>query len=245
MVELKYLILPAVHHYVQICFRLDVLVNWVGCFSVWTCEFILFLYPDHLPPASSLGRVLLPQLHLGPLPCGFRQQHSPVTPHGASHFPHTHGKRVFASAISAPTVMLVFSPQAKEGSILPVTGCTVRALGRGMDTLQASYAAELWLKAWRWHMVQHVNRDSLFCKEAPQLLSHWQWGLTHLELPHPFLKWYTHLLISLFSHLVRASDFTFLPLFSPYIVWWTLSTLFISSSAQVLRSCYISFSHSR
>lgn len=27
MVELKYLILPAVHHYVQICFRLDVLVN--------------------------------------------------------------------------------------------------------------------------------------------------------------------------------------------------------------------------
>ena len=79
IVELKSLVLPAAHHYVQICFT-----NKTGCSGelsrfniVWTCEFTLFLSPDHLPPASSLGRVLLPQLHLGPLPCGPRQQLSP------------------------------------------------------------------------------------------------------------------------------------------------------------------------
>lgn len=92
-VELKYLILPAAHHYSQICFtgKTGCSVIWVG----WTqfeaaslhsfCPQIICLLAAWQGPAfmATSG----PRRQLSPW-----EWFAPVTLHGAGHFPHTHKK---------------------------------------------------------------------------------------------------------------------------------------------------------
>ena len=66
-------------------------------------------------------------------------------PSNTGHFRHTHRKESFANAISAPTAMLVFFPQAKESRTLSVRGIT-----------WSRHLGEKWL-FYRPHMLQSCD----------------------------------------------------------------------------------------
>lgn len=122
-IELKYLILPATHHYVQICFTNK--TGYSGELSrantVWTCELTLFLSPDQPPPASSLGRVLFPQVILPTL------EEKGVLP-------------------------VPFLLRQRRCNTACERGCTVQALGGGTTALQGMLQSCDWRSggdAWR------------------------------------------------------------------------------------------------
>lgn len=206
IVELKYCILLSAHHYVEICFTNK--TGWSGERSrlktVWICKFTLCLSSDHPPPAFSLGRVLLPQLYPGPLPRGLRQKLSLSHPSRCQSF-NTHTKKGLLPMPFLPNCHIIFlSLGQRRQDTACGRGCMVQALGRGMATLQASCAPELWLQL-----------------EMTHGATGWLW--------QPFLQRDLSISVTLTTELTHLKLSQF-----PYTVWQILSTLCFSTHSENL-----------
>lgn len=166
--------------------KLDVLVYWVG-WTQFESVSLHCLSSDHPPPAFSLSNSWQsPAFTAVPGAISLWAQTATLLELLTSQCQsfHRHAEQGLLPMPFLPNCHTIFlSSSQRSQDTACGRGCMVQALGRGMGTLQASYAPELWLQLEMTHGATAQKWQPFLQRDLP-ISATLTMELTHLKLFH-------------------------------------------------------------